>query len=66
MDQQTIDVIKATASVVAGHAEEITTLFYKTMFANSEAARTFFNVANQVRLFLFLISVTLYLTCCCF
>ena len=61
MDQQTIDVIKATASVVAGHAEEITTLFYKTMFENSEAAKTFFNVANQVRIKLFLVYCILYL-----
>jgi nitric oxide dioxygenase len=48
MDQKTIDIIKATAGVVGGHAEEITKLFYKTMFANSPTARTFFNAANQV------------------
>jgi len=60
LDQGTIDIIKATASVVAGHAEEITTLFYKTMFENSEAAKSFFNVANQVRIKLFLVYCILY------
>lgn len=48
MDQATIDIIKATAGVVGAHAEEITKLFYKTMFENSPAAKSFFNVANQV------------------
>jgi nitric oxide dioxygenase len=47
MNQSTIDIIKATAPLVAEHATEITTLFYKTMFANSPEAATFFNVANQ-------------------
>ncbi|CAE7402043.1 hmp [Symbiodinium microadriaticum] len=47
MNQSTINIIKATAPLVAEHASEITTLFYKTMFANSPEAATFFNVANQ-------------------
>jgi len=47
MSQKTIDIVKATAPAVAAHAEEITTLFYKTMFANSPAAKAFFNTANQ-------------------
>lgn len=49
MNQSTIDIIKATAPLVAEHATEITTLFYKTMFSNNPEAATFFNVANQVR-----------------
>lgn len=51
MDQTTVDIIKATAGVVGSHAEEITKLFYKTMFANSPVARTFFNTANQASLY---------------
>lgn len=48
MNASTIEIIKATAPLVAEHATEITTLFYKTMFANSPEAATFFNIANQV------------------
>lgn len=47
MNQSTIDIVKATAPLVAEHAEEITKLFYKTMFTNNPEAAQFFNVANQ-------------------
>jgi nitric oxide dioxygenase len=47
MNQSTIDIVKATAPLVAEHAEEITTLFYKTMFINNPEASQFFNKANQ-------------------
>ncbi|CAM9422630.1 unnamed protein product, partial [Ectocarpus fasciculatus] len=47
MNQSTIDIVKATAPLVAEHAEEITKLFYKTMFTNNPEAAQFFNIANQ-------------------
>ena len=39
--------IKATAPLVASRAEDITKIFYKTMFENNPEAQQFFNVANQ-------------------
>jgi hemoglobin-like flavoprotein len=48
LDAETIAVIKATAPVVAEHVNEITTLFYKTMFANNPEVKAFFNSRNQV------------------
>lgn len=47
MNQSTIDIVKATAPLVAEHAEEITRVFYETMFRNNPEASQFFNVANQ-------------------
>lgn len=47
MNPKTIEIVKATAPVVGAHATEITSVFYKTMFANSPEAKRFFNVANQ-------------------
>ena len=47
MNQSTIDIVKATAPLVAEHAEEITRLFYMTMFLNNPEASQFFNKANQ-------------------
>jgi nitric oxide dioxygenase len=47
LDPQTIQTVKATAPVVARHAEEITRRFYTLMFAQNPQVRVFFNQAHQ-------------------
>lgn len=48
LSAESIAVVKATAPVVAEHALEITTLFYKTMFKNKPEVMHYFNKAHQV------------------
>jgi len=48
LSPESIAVVKATAPVVAEHALEITSLFYKTMFANRPEVLHYFNKAHQV------------------
>lgn len=49
MSQATIDIVKATAPVVAPKAQAITGTFYKTMFQNNPEALVFFNKTNQLK-----------------
>lgn len=47
LKQETVRVVKATASVVADHAEAITTRFYRLMFEGNPEVQTYFNAAHQ-------------------
>ncbi|GBG29561.1 Flavohemoprotein [Hondaea fermentalgiana] len=47
LSRKTIDVVKATAPVVAEHAVEITSTFYPLMFKNNPEVLTFFNKGHQ-------------------
>lgn len=47
LDQKTIETIKATVPVLEKHGKEITTHFYKVMFANHPELLNIFNHANQ-------------------
>ena len=47
LSKQTIELVKATAGVVAPVAGEITTRFYKNMFAANPEVLSFFNKTNQ-------------------
>ncbi len=47
LDQKTIDIIKSTVPVLEVHGEQITTVFYKTMFENHPELLNIFNHANQ-------------------
>jgi nitric oxide dioxygenase len=47
LSQSTIDVVKATAPVVASHAETITRRFYSLMFAANPEVQAYFNQAHQ-------------------
>lgn len=47
LDANTIAIVKATASVVAQHAEAITTRFYTLMFEGNPEVKGFFNQAHQ-------------------
>jgi len=44
---KTIQIVKATASAVANHAEAITTRFYHLMFAGNPEVQAYFNSAHQ-------------------
>ncbi len=47
LSAQSQQLVKATAPVVAQHAEEITRRFYQLMFAGNPEVRAFFNQAHQ-------------------
>lgn len=47
LSNETIEIIKATAAVVAPHALEITKTFYPLMFKNNPEVLQFFNKSNQ-------------------
>lgn len=47
LSPSSLNLVKATAPVVAEHAEAITTEFYKQMFAGHPAVRAYFNQAHQ-------------------
>jgi len=48
LSEKTIDVVKQTAPILGEHAETLTRMFYKRMFANNPEVRPFFNPAHQV------------------
>ena len=47
LDQKTIDIIKSTVPVLKTHGLEITTTFYKNMFANNPEVKPLFNMDKQ-------------------
>ena len=47
LDQKTIDIIKSTVPVLKEHGLEITTTFYKNMFANNPEVKPLFNMDKQ-------------------
>ena len=47
LNQKTIDIIKSTVPVLKEHGLEITTTFYKTMFANNPEVKEMFNMDKQ-------------------
>jgi nitric oxide dioxygenase len=47
LSAQTIEIVKATAPVVAEHAETITRRFYTLMFAGNPEVQAYFNPAHQ-------------------
>ena len=47
LSQNTIEIIKSTVPVLKEHGVEITTTFYKNMFANHEEIKGMFNMAKQ-------------------
>jgi nitric oxide dioxygenase len=47
ISEQTIRIVKATAPVVAVHAEAITRRFYRLMFAGDPVTKDYFNPAHQ-------------------
>lgn len=47
IDKKTIDIIKSTVPVLKEHGVDLTTLFYKTMFANNPEVQHLFNMDNQ-------------------
>ena len=47
LSQNTIEIIKSTVPVLKEHGVEITTTFYKNMFANHEEIKGMFNMARQ-------------------
>ncbi len=47
--QQTIDIVKRTAPLLAGEGENITRLFYQKLFANHPDLKNIFNLANQAK-----------------
>ncbi|WP_163102147.1 NO-inducible flavohemoprotein [Peribacillus alkalitolerans] len=47
LTQKTIDIVKSTAPVLAEKGTEITTVFYKNMFASNPELLNIFNHANQ-------------------
>eukprot|EP00762_Andalucia_godoyi_P008514 ANDGO_05784.mRNA.1 Flavohemoprotein len=50
MNPEAIKIVKATAGVVAKHADDITRTFYRSMFENNPEVKAFFNPAHQVTL----------------
>jgi len=48
LDEKTLEVVNATAAVVAGNIETITTTFYPHMFETHPVTRNYFNPAHQV------------------
>lgn len=49
LSQKTIDIIKSTVPVLQVHGTQITTVFYKNMFAAHPELLNIFNHANQAR-----------------
>jgi nitric oxide dioxygenase len=47
LSQQTIDIVKSTAPVLAEHGEALTAHFYKRMFEHNPEVKPFFNQSNQ-------------------
>ncbi|MEF9960709.1 MAG: globin domain-containing protein [Niameybacter sp.] len=47
LDQKTIEIIKSTVPALKAHGVEITTHFYKIMFANNPEVQGFFNMDKQ-------------------
>ncbi len=47
LSKNTIEIIKSTVPVLKEHGVEITTTFYKNMFANHEEIKGMFNMAKQ-------------------
>lgn len=47
LSQQTINIIKSTVPALEVKGNEITTLFYKTLFENYPELLNIFNQANQ-------------------
>ena len=47
LDQKTIDIIKSTVPALKAHGLEITTTFYKNMFANNPEVKPLFNMDKQ-------------------
>ena len=47
LSQKTIEIVKSTVPVLKEHGVEITTTFYKNMFANHEEIKGMFNMAKQ-------------------
>ena len=47
LDQKTMDIIKSTVPALQSHGVEITTQFYKMMFANNPEVKPFFNMDRQ-------------------
>ena len=47
LDQKTIEIIKSTVPVLKEHGLDITTHFYKIMFANNPEVKGFFNMDKQ-------------------
>lgn len=47
LDQKTMDIIKSTVPALQEHGVEITTQFYKMMFANNPEVKPFFNMGRQ-------------------
>ena len=47
LNQNTIDIIKSTVPVLKEHGVEITTTFYKRMFANNPEIKAMFNMDKQ-------------------
>jgi nitric oxide dioxygenase len=48
LSAKAVSIVKATAPVVADHALQITSVFYRTMFHNDPHVQHFFNQAHQV------------------
>jgi len=49
LTEETVNVVRATAAVVAEHSLKITEAFYPLMFKNNPEALSFFNKTNQVK-----------------
>ena len=47
LSKNTIEIVKSTVPVLKVHGVEITTTFYKNMFANHEEIKGMFNMAKQ-------------------
>ena len=47
LDNKTIDIIKSTVPALKQHGVEITTTFYKTMFANNPEVKPLFDMDKQ-------------------
>ena len=47
LSQKTIDIIKSTVPVLQVHGTQITTVFYKNMFAAHPELLNIFNVVNK-------------------
>ena len=47
LSKNTIEIVKSTVPVLKEHGVEITTTFYKNMFANHEEIKGMFNMAKQ-------------------
>ncbi|MCV6626437.1 MAG: globin domain-containing protein, partial [Cellvibrionaceae bacterium] len=49
LDQQTVEIIKATVPAVKAHADEITACFYPLMFEQHPEVIPFFNQTHQAK-----------------